>query len=33
MLEVTPSAGQAVRDYLANHGLDSAIRVTLEGGG
>ena len=36
MLEVTNSAGDAVRDYLSNHGLDSAdtaIRVTLEGGG
>jgi Fe-S cluster assembly iron-binding protein IscA len=33
MLEVTPSAMEAVRDYLAKHGLDSAIRATLEGGG
>jgi Fe-S cluster assembly iron-binding protein IscA len=33
MLEVTDSASQAVREYLTSHGLDSAIRVTLEGGG
>ncbi len=33
MLEVTESAGDAVRDYLNSHKLDSAVRVTLEGGG
>ena len=33
MLEVTPSAADAVREYLENNGLDSAVRVTLEGGG
>jgi len=33
MLEITPSASRMVRDFLAQRGLQSAVRVTLEGGG
>lgn len=33
MLEITPSASRMVRDFLTQRGTQSAVRVTLEGGG
>ncbi len=33
MLDITTSAAKAVGEYLSSRGLDSAVRVTLAGGG
>jgi len=33
MIEVTPSASQAVKAVMAERNLDSSLRVTLSSGG